>query len=1567
MPPFPRVASTGGRVTATVVPTRRRAAGRPVYRTVTRRAPAPTPQWRIQRQRQVVAQAKALQRRQDAYRARKRAETRAAYAARGRANTRRAYREGRGLGQVRGSANVKRVQRHAFPVATLNAGIATGSVLEAAGGLASLMGKAAVAAPRVLDRELSGQGVIAEGAGKLGSAAVAGKLVPSFLRGQLGRDVLGTVSPVIGAIDRVPGGAGVLKRAGKEAFDIPAQLPAGFYVPGKMLWGGDVEGAAREFSDPIVEVARNPIKSLEERPLSTLLIGAGALRGGSRAAGTAFRAGAAGRWGKEYASAAPVRMEPTPGFVIEQPLPRGLVENRLAKRRLRSPARAAAVANRQAGRRIDFTTDRAIVANRMQREETGRVVGRTPVAGGVRGLVRGEPGRPARLNVPARAANARTRRVLDRTSTGRLILEAQVRPGRVVEDLTALRDRAVGETPGLRARGESEKVEMNLDLIRRVDEALADPKALRRVEERGFQAMYPQAEFIRAQDQRQVQEGVLPAHRLKAQYVPPLVTFAGARSGQGTRVATERGVQEAALRGELAEAQRATGRARGERVAAERRAAFTRGEVVGRQAEGEVRVLRDDPGYLEAAQRLRAAQGRVRAARTQQRASGAPSGRLRDAEAELGAAREGFRAARVEALRGEAEDAGVRRLEDAAAAAPARGRAKRDADAELIATRARVPADARSPQARKLREGYDRVRELHERVRDVEIELASAARAERPAAKASARRESVEPRPAPGMVSSYRKRAEAEHVAQRAADKTGKPHAVRQSNRGLFYVKEATSYDKGRGRGNIVSPGEGRLLSAPVAAAKRGDEMLASPEGLRREADAARAERDRAVDEVKRLEKELPKRGSLQAAVSQVEARHRVQVAREMEGRARREERAVRDALREFNRENKGRARAFQPWMLDKEGRPISEGRAVDMLRDAGVDLQALAFVSQRLGQSSGSAYYRGELKSRQERANKEQRTGALTLQAAVDISDEAMIDDAFRRGSIVQIARHSAEMVRSLSFGDFDTYGEAQKAARMMATDVNGKKLPGAVELVPVDIAPFLTRAADVGRTREVLGLKEMAPELLGDWQKVFGGEFRSTGQGRWALMPKAAVDRLEKHTKLQNPDDAVKVLQGVTGQFRQVVLLTSSRWLFGNVAEMIFRVGLIEGAGPRAWLTGRKLMRTAERLDPEQAAMLRAGTTAFGAQYGAQARHSIRRADSSLYDSRAVGAAAGAVGKTAGAPGVRHSVGLAWRGWREAVGGLNTWMERQGDLAIMGKQARRDWRDHTQSWMRAARLGEGAYEDLARGLFNTPRQQRYAQEIDKVRGQYSRFSPSMRRIIQNYAPFVAWYVNALKFIYLTLPGRHPVKTALLAGLYQGQEDRLTEEGQSIFSNKMPGFLIGTADTGDGRLPIGRYLPFSAVPGTSNLKSFILPQLSWLGIAGGVDWKGDGIRRADGSTPTMFDLWGEAMYSFAESVIPGVAIVRRVRESGNSSAAGSRFWDPKVKEGEVDSDLNAGLAKVFNPLNKYKEKGAGEGSELDKQLDKALDEALGRGGEGEAGGVDDATLDKALDEALGK
>jgi hypothetical protein len=72
---------------------------------------------------------------------------------------------------------------------------------------------------------------------------------------------------------------------------------------------------------------------------------------------------------------------------------------------------------------------------------------------------------------------------------------------------------------------------------------------------------------------------------------------------------------------------------------------------------------------------------------------------------------------------------------------------------------------------------------------------------------------------------------------------------------------------------------------------------------------------------------------------------------------------------------------------------------------------------------------------------------------------------------------------------------------------------------------------------------------------------------------------------------------------------------------------------------------------------------------------------------------------------------------------------------------------------------LSDKALEDAAKGLRGTHNQVALGRAVDRMYGQYQKFSPEKRSLLLHWTPFLPWYLNTATFLTKVLPVDHPVR----------------------------------------------------------------------------------------------------------------------------------------------------------------------------------------------------------------
>lgn len=503
-------------------------------------------------------------------------------------------------------------------------------------------------------------------------------------------------------------------------------------------------------------------------------------------------------------------------------------------------------------------------------------------------------------------------------------------------------------------------------------------------------------------------------------------------------------------------------------------------------------------------------------------------------------------------------------------------------------------------------------------------------------------------------------------------------------------------------------------------------------------------------------------------------------------------------------------------------------------------------------------------------------RTGEATRKGTFDASGGALVEQGVRMRGLIDAHEGFqgtvGEFAHRSPTGKVKTLGSYRRA-RQLADELNAK--PGSPGWTPVRINPF------AGRQEQLEGLLErIDPETVLEHKDVREAltaavEHPEAGPGPWALIPTDAAQRLQQHMRVLGAGGGAKAGQLVNKAFRTTVLATSPKWLTGNVVEGVGRTALLR-ATPADLVRGRRVVKRLERLD-ERAAKETAARALGGAHYSFAARAPRRGAEQ--FEHTSLQPVARALGAFWRAPGPRQ-LATTWRVFTDLVFRQvnQRGVEVPLQTAMAGKYIRTRLMDGN-----ALKLSERAIEQAAQGLRNTDTQVAMARYVDRAYGRYSKFSPDGRKAIALYTPFVAWSLNAVRFVTSVLPRDHPAVTALIASAYEASEEWRKEHGLSQFiEGAVPGWLQGSIPTpGGGHLRVSRYTPFGAFgePGAT-VADAVLPQLSGtLEALKGRDWTG---RELPGS-PDQAQRFALAAKTFLEATVPVVGQAERITKNEGS------------------------------------------------------------------------------------
>jgi hypothetical protein len=406
------------------------------------------------------------------------------------------------------------------------------------------------------------------------------------------------------------------------------------------------------------------------------------------------------------------------------------------------------------------------------------------------------------------------------------------------------------------------------------------------------------------------------------------------------------------------------------------------------------------------------------------------------------------------------------------------------------------------------------------------------------------------------------------------------------------------------------------------------------------------------------------------------------------------------------------------------------------------------------------------------------------------------------------------------------------------------------------------LVRRADELAVREVLNTS-------------LSGNVGDAPGAQWTVIPEVAAKRLQEHLSALPTGTFGRALRGYNRLFRGVVLTTSPAWMLGNFAEGTMRTALSR-SGPVDFKFMHDVLAELERIDPTRAAEFDAmiGRGQFGLSELNQVRTVLEH-----YQGSALEPLAKAFDFARHAPGPRQ-IANAWTRYTDFVFGFNGHMEHWMRTAMAGQVAKEQFLKpgDLKNWNTAVR-------QAAEGLRGTNEQIAVARQIRRAYGQYEAFSPGMRKAVTYFTPFVAWYLNAIKFVYQVLPADHPVAFAMLAEAELATQEWREKMGLGQFIEApLPGWLQGSVPLGDGWNRINRYTPFGAFsdPFGTGAQQF-LPHIMGAIMAGrGLDWKGEPLADKDAPGDVTFAEKAEGIaVALLGSTIPLFSPAVRINKDG--------------------------------------------------------------------------------------
>lgn len=464
-------------------------------------------------------------------------------------------------------------------------------------------------------------------------------------------------------------------------------------------------------------------------------------------------------------------------------------------------------------------------------------------------------------------------------------------------------------------------------------------------------------------------------------------------------------------------------------------------------------------------------------------------------------------------------------------------------------------------------------------------------------------------------------------------------------------------------------------------------------------------------------------------------------------------------------------------------------------------------------------------------------------------------------------------------------------------------REVPQAATRLQSDLARMHTDAhADAGNYGNVDPADVAAAEMI---RTALSGGGEASEVGPFVVIPSEVAKRAVNHLEVAGASGP-KAFQKFVNLWRTNVLVFSPKWATGNVVEAGLR-SAVAGAGPRSYMTGKRIRERRREIAPEKAADIEHLAEGGNLLYGSATRELYRGARA--WEGSVLGPLAKSLEQFWRRP-TPATLARLYHGYANGVKVSMRQVEQQFQIAAAGKYAL----SHQIDEPYFLRVSDRAIQEAAVGQLATEAQFEMARFVRKVFGNYEVFPPVVRGIFAAYTPFAPWYLNALRFLFHTLPRDHPVLTGLIAASYQETEDWRKKYGLSLFgSPRMDPYLQGGIPDSGGIRRIQHYTPFGAVAeGAEGAAGLVLPQgvNTWYAFQGR-DWRGEEITQNGQKIDTLTSI-ALGLADALSTGIPGVVPAQQILQEGGvpQGVPWPVFGDVKDKGG-----LAAGLARWANPV----------------------------------------------------
>lgn len=653
----------------------------------------------------------------------------------------------------------------------------------------------------------------------------------------------------------------------------------------------------------------------------------------------------------------------------------------------------------------------------------------------------------------------------------------------------------------------------------------------------------------------------------------------------------------------------------------------------------------------------------------------------------------------------------------------------------------------------------------------------------------------------------------------------------------------------------------------------------------------------------------------------------------------------------------------------------ITNAEIAGQLRKQGVDPADISYVSNRPGKGGNGDYYQRDTRDRA--GYQAQAYGGRSTAQRIAFSDAEALRDQNVRSNVIRetiqaydsFMRHAAlgpETLKRYKTADYEykasdglmTLDEA-KHIQQIAADKFGVHLEVVRAMRGRDLEDFANSLEKQLGGPEIVGHFRTAKDFTaeGELGKLMGGTselgqmksavnslsdrfdlgsssektFKNLDEGtrNVRLVPSEELAVYLKHSEIGAPG-----LPIVGAAFRRAVLPLSTKWLAGNFAEAELRktiAGVVPLYDVVKGRVDRRFMDSMRAYDPNLAAEFEA-QAGGGLLFAAQTR-AVTRTESGLKAQKgeAFGGNATKV--------VYNTTRTIVNGLTDQIFALNSKYEHSAKRQVRGKAFQRELRDFTGSWVKSVKAEQETIDAILKYWENNPKvaqakAAQFGRYVDQTLGKYSKFNPELRNFIQGYAPFIAWTLNSIKFMFHLMPVKHPVLTAVVASTHQALDpdikDWIAGKGPAgaphgplryaldTGADHLPDWVKSITGIHDGALidfnrlsPVGAFTDSPA----KTLMNNLTPQIASAQaiVRGRNPITGREMQDQNGKPiRDPFTLAWLAAYSLAEVVVPGLSLGRRLGEGGKSGADNSTVFHTHTRHNAYDKGLGV---KAFFPL----------------------------------------------------